>query len=197
MRARHSHRATLLAAALLSLLPAAGHAQDRARVRLEGGASDFLRFQLRSVKAGFIGTSVDGHVRDFEVSYERVGDGARDVRVTFPVRAMTTGDGGRDAKMWSYCLDAEHHPRVEIEIPGRLGATFSGEVPARMRVRGSWRPIRVQLTARRAGASTVVEGRARVSLAQLGVPDPSIWIARVEDAVTITFRAHVAREVQS
>jgi polyisoprenoid-binding protein YceI len=192
-----NHRTALavLSAVLLGLLPAAlGFAQDPAHhLHDDGGArdGDFLRFVLTSVKAGLFSSTVEVRVRDFDVSFALAGDTARDVRVAFDVRDMTTGDGGRDDKMWSFCLDAAHHPRIEVEIPGPVEIGHAREIPARMRIRGRWHPIRLSLSSRRAGDRTIVEGHARVSFSELGIPDPSIWIAHVEDRVDIAFRVHL------
>jgi hypothetical protein len=55
---------------------------------------------------------VHGHVATFRVGYDREGDLVKDVDVSFAVRAMTTGNDGRDDKMRNYCLDMVHHPNV-------------------------------------------------------------------------------------
>lgn len=196
MRRDHHRRRRAGVATLLLLLVAAAPAYADARVHYladggHAGSADALRFELRSTKAGFIGTTVHGHVRRFDVSYHLDGERARDVRVSFPVREMTTRHGERDAKMRSFCLDAEHHPRIDVAIPGPITPGFSGSLPARMRVRGRWRPITVAIEARTENGRTRVHGRARVSLRALGVPDPSIWIARVEDAIDVTFRVQL------
>ncbi len=135
-----------VAVALLALAPATpGFAQERVHhLHDDGGARDhdFLRFELTSVKAGMFRSRVDGHVRDFDVSYAPDGDNAREVHVAFDVRDMATGNGGRDDKMWSYCLDAAHHSRIEVELQEPVEAGSSGVVAGRIRVRGRWRPIR-------------------------------------------------------
>ncbi len=152
---------------------------------------DHLRFELTSTKAGFITTGVGGRVRDFSLSYERDGDGVRNARIIFPVRAMTTDNGGRDQKMWGFCLDAEHHPNVEVEIRGPLPATTHGDVLGRIKIRGQWHPVPVTLTTRPTAGGSIVEGHAVVSLSRLGIPDPSIWIANVRDDVRIQFHMAV------
>lgn len=187
--------ALALAAALTTLVASSAFAQAREAHRFhdEGtpSSSDSLRFSLVSTKAGFIRTNVDGHVRDFQLTYERDGAVVRDARIVFPVRAMSTGNGGRDEKMWGFCLDAEHHPNVEVEIRGPVPTTVQGEVLGRIKIRGQWHPIPITLSARPTRGGTVLEGSAVVSLSRLGIPDPSIWVAHVEDAVRIQLRVAI------
>ncbi len=199
-----STTALALAAALATATPFGlaraqdRHAQDRqAQNRQEqrfhdaGHGDDYLHFQLTSTKAGFITTNVDGRVRDFQLSYERDGEAVQNARIVFPVRAMTTDNGGRDDKMWGFCLDAEHHPDIEVAIPGPISVTTQGDVLGRIKIRGQWHPIPITLTARPGGGGTVVDGEAVVSFSRLGIPDPSIWIASVHDDIRIRFHMAV------
>lgn len=182
----------LLAATLLAGMPSTtAHAQNESHRFHDGGGDrkgDYLRFGLESTKAGLITTDVEGHVSEFVLSYELDDFQVRDINLSFLARHMQTGSRGRDDKMWSYCLDAEHHPRIEVQIPGPLGPTPKGPVKARMNVRGKWHPIVVELSTTRSSSRTLVRGRAKVSLSELGIPDPSIWVAKVDDQVEIDFR---------
>ncbi|MBC7174481.1 MAG: YceI family protein [Polyangiaceae bacterium] len=184
----------LIAATLVGLAAApfgAAHADARTvRFHDDGSASsdDRLRFELESTKGGVIHSKVEGHVQDFAVSYDRDGQTVRDVRLVFDVNKMDTDNGRRDEKMKDICLGADRFPTVEVSIPGAVPEHAHGSVPARIKVRGRWHPIRLQLSARPDGSQTMIEGRASVSLSSLGVPDPSIWIARVRDRVDISFR---------
>lgn len=190
---RNSTKLMWLFAALVGTCAVPGGAA-RAEARTvrfhDRGASsnDRLRFELESTKGGIIRSKVEGWVRDFTLSYDRDGEVVRDVRVTFPVRAMDTDNGRRDEKMKDICLDAARFSTVEVTIPGPIPADVHGAVAGRIRIRGRWRPIRIRVAAQTSESNTSIEGRASVSLSALGVPDPSIWIARVRDRVDISFR---------
>ncbi len=150
-------------------------------------AATYLRFVLHSKKAGLFETTVEGHVNEFAVSYDWTGEAAKSARVGFAARDMRTDNGSRDDKMWGYCLDAEHHPRVEVQLDGDV-PLGKARVPGRINVRGAWHPVELSTELRRSGAALVLSGTAAVRLSELGIPDPSIWIAKVDDKVELDFR---------
>lgn len=191
---RRNMKGIVISAALVGAfaVPTGAARADARTVRFhdDGGRSsdDRLRFELESTKGGVIHSKVDGRVREFALGYDREGETVRNVRLTFAVNAMDTGNDRRDEKMKDFCLGVARFPAVEVAIPGPLPVDARGEVPARIKVRGRWHPIRVRLEARPGESETVIEGRASVSLSAIGVPDPSIWIAHVRDRVDIAFR---------
>jgi polyisoprenoid-binding protein YceI len=183
---------TNLALALISAAPEpAPNAASRTALVLHdpGGAraDTYLRFVLHSKKAGFINSQVEGYVHDFDVSYDWTGTAATRGDVGFAVRAMRTDNGGRDDKMWSFCLDAEHHPRVQLTLDGDIPLGRRVEVPARIYIRGAWHPLRVTAELQRAEDKLIVAGAATVKLSELNIPDPSIWIAKVDNTIELTF----------
>jgi polyisoprenoid-binding protein YceI len=183
-----------LALSLISALPD-GSADTSSPVALElrdlGGAraDTYLRFVLHSRKAGFINTAVEGYVRDFHVSYEWTGDAARRAQAHFATRELRTDNSGRDEKMWTRCLDADRYPEIEVQLDGDVPVGRSVDVPGRIRIRGAWHSLRLSAHVQRAHGTLVLGGEATVKLSELDIPDPSIWIAKVDDTVQLVFQA--------
>jgi polyisoprenoid-binding protein YceI len=182
---------SLLTFSLLSAAPGSLALHDAGGQR----GDTHLRFVLHSQKAGFIDSAVEGHVQDFGVSYEWTGDAARHTRVAFAGRDMRTDNGARDEKMWGYCLDVEHHPRVEVQLDADIPVGRPVQVPGRIHIRGAWHPLKLTAQLRRAGDALLLSGGATVKLSELGIPDPSIWIAKVDDTVELAFQVKAAAPV--
>ncbi|MBK7857818.1 MAG: YceI family protein [Archangiaceae bacterium] len=185
---------TTVALCLFSALAVAAPAAAEPRTTLArhdaGGErrDTYLRFVLHSTKAGLIKSRVEGYVRDFDVSYEWDGATARHATVGFATRALRTDNGSRDDKMWNTCLDADHHPRVEVKLDADVPVGREVQVPGQISIRGAWHPVQLSAKLTREHGTLVLAGVAKVKLSELQIPDPSIWIAKVDDTIELAFR---------
>jgi len=147
-----------------------------------------VRFDMNSTKAGMITTPFTGVVKDFSVSFQLNGDNLRRGKISFKVADMDTDSKARDRKMHNYCLDMASHPEITVDFGYMvlmLGKSIN--VGGMMTIRGEKKGIDAEVKAERVGEAIRFTGHAWVKLSKLGIPDPSIAVASVNDNVKITF----------
>ena len=133
-----------------------------------------------------------------------------DAVVTFVVDATTmeTGNGRRDKTMHADYMMTSEWPRITFRStappvllgkdagggavslgkePGADAGAVSFELAGDLTVRSETRGVILSLTARPDGDGWVVTGEHIVSLRDYGIPDPSIFLNKVQDAVKVTF----------
>lgn len=153
---------------------------------------DFIRFDMESTKAGMVTTSFSGVVRIFKVVFEAENNQILKGVVDFKVGALDTDSDGRNEKMYNDCFNLIAHPNLQINFSGPL--TYSEKdklISGKIKLRGYERPITLKLSTLKKGDIIEVKGSSQISLKQLGIPDPSIWIASVRDRVDIHFKVNL------
>jgi polyisoprenoid-binding protein YceI len=141
---------------------------------------------MASTKVGLVTTSFHGYVKKFSLNYVLEGDKVKFAKLSLPVEQMDTDSEGRNSKMREQCLDYRKHPEIVLTLTETLpidGQIHS--VPATISLRGADRPIVLNVKARRDGRKILAEIDGALSLKELEVPDPSIFVARVRDRVDL------------
>lgn len=157
-------------------------------------APSYIRFHMVSTKLGLLTSSFDGYVKDFALAAEVDGANADGVQLHFPARALDTDVGMRNDKMFDTCLAADQHPTIQVALQGPVRLDGSTQaVPALLTVRGKAHPIQVQVSIVERDEGYLVQGETTLSLSGLEIPDPSIVIATVNDAVNVQFRLMVPK----
>lgn len=124
-------------------------------------------------------------------------------RIEVPTAGLATGNDRRDRKMRLESLAADRFPAL-LFVPERLAlaagdrdsaddpvdATVSGDLT----IRGVTHSISVPvtITPAPASASLTVEGSFEVSLADFGIPDPSVFLLRVDKTARAWVRLELA-----
>ncbi len=122
-----------------------------------------------------------------------------DAVVTVVVDATTleTGNARRDRTMHTEYMMTKEWPRITFRStappvllgmdPATGAADVSFELAGDLTIRSQTRGVILALTARPDGDGWIVTGEHTVSLRDYGIPDPSIFMNRVQDAVKVTF----------
>ena len=205
---RHTPRAlrgaaALFAAAALALLTLPADRASAVPLTTEykaasfdeaAAAPSFIRFHMTDTKLGMFTVSFDGYVKSFALDANVDGTQADGVQLHFPVRALDTDVGMRNDKMFDYCLAADQHPTIVVALQGPVTLDGSTQVvPALLTVRGKAHPVQVKVAIAEQGESYLVQGGTTLSLSGLEIPDPSIAIATVKDAVQVHFKIIVPK----
>jgi len=151
----------------------------------------YVRFDMSSTKMGFITTRFTGFARTFRIQ-GNIKDGVLEpgARLTFATTDLDTDIDARNEKMWLTCLDSVHYPNIEMTLTEKVplnGQTT--KVPGLILLRGQSHPIELQATGSTNGDQQTFEITGKLSISSLGIPDPSIIIAKVDDEIDVT--AHV------
>jgi len=127
------------------------------------------------------------------------------VSVTIQADTLETGIAARDRKMRESCLETARHPTITFvstadpvmvsSSPDPAGGyrEVSMSLPGDLTIHGVTRPVALPATARRAGDGWTVSGKLIVKLSDYAIPDPSIFLNRVHDDVTVTFDVTLKR----
>ncbi|OFZ49105.1 MAG: hypothetical protein A2381_16025 [Bdellovibrionales bacterium RIFOXYB1_FULL_37_110] len=152
-------------------------------------SSEYIKFEMDSTKLGIITTSFNGFVRDFAVSLNKEGNVVKDLKVAFEVKNMDTDIDARNEKMWNQCLDYKNFSNILVHFKSEIPLDNNDlvAIPVTMKIRGMEKIFFVNIKTHKEKNKVVLQGNANVKLSELGIPDPSIFVASVSDLVKISF----------
>lgn len=155
--------------------------------------TSFLRFDMKSTKMGMITTDFYGVAKKFAVSFDLRKKTIKNAVVSFKVADLDTDVNDRNKKMYNLCFEKNKYPHLIVTLNNsiRIGKNKK-TIPATMNVRGKNKAINVLIETVKKGKRLIVTGVSQVSLKELEIPDPSIWIAKVDDKVELKFNFEVS-----
>lgn len=148
-------------------------------------APNYLKFDMESTKAGLLTTSFEGFVKTFKVKHEKLNDLIKGLEVEFMINALDTDIEGRNEKMHDKCFGKDQFHKIVVKL-NDFKSNSSGDVSAKIKIRGEWKAIVVHVNAKMKGGHLLLEFKSEVGLKSLGIPDPSIFIASVRDRVDLS-----------
>ncbi|OUS00207.1 hypothetical protein A9Q84_03210 [Halobacteriovorax marinus] len=148
-------------------------------------------FDMESTKAGFITSGFKGVAKSFSVDFKRVGDTFKDVKITIPVSAMDTDIDARNEKMYEECFDFKNNQNIIVKFKSAYLLGFNGIQKGSILIRGKWFDIDLKIDSKMVGGVTLINGSSSLSIKDLEIPDPSIWIASVRDLIELTFKIEI------
>lgn len=151
-----------------------------------------LTFEGESTKMGLITTKWNGVVKDFSVKFEEDGKTVKEIEIVFPITSMDTDNDSRNEKMQNICLGAPEYKDIRVKIPGPIILDGKENIyPGSILIRGKDKPVDVKLTANQVGEKIIATGSAQLSFKNLEIPDPSIFVAKVSDVITVIFAIEI------
>jgi polyisoprenoid-binding protein YceI len=186
-----------LTAAALGVAGGAGDAASEAAGSGEGGGRaaevrfDPERSEIRFTLGATLHT-VHGRVR-LEEGRVRYDPGSGDVsgRLVVDARSAETGNAMRDRQMHDEVLESGTHPFIVFtpqRVRERPGAGGELTLEGRLAIHGGEHPVSVPIDVARKGKSVTVEGRLEVPYVDWGMKDPSVFLLRVDDHLSVTVR---------
>lgn len=166
--------------------PVAGDAPPSALVLTLDPAACRVGFRL-----GATLHTVEGTFRLIEGQVEIAADGTLSGSVVADATSGETGNARRDRKMHREILKSERHPRIVFRprrLEGPLPAAGGGtvRVHGEIEIGGDTRPMSVEALVRLDGERLEAESRFPVPYVAWGMPDPSVFLLRVEKQVEVT-----------
>ena len=149
----------------------------------------FIKFDMKSTKAGFITTSFTGVVKKFNTVFNWNGEEFANALLKINVADMDTDNSARDSKMNEETFSSDKFAELAVQIGGPLKAGVHNNVPGLLTVRGKIKEITLNLDMTVSkDKEYVIKGSSQMSIKQLELPDPSIFIASVRDRVDLSFQ---------
>lgn len=120
--------------------------------------------------------------------------------ISIPVEQFNTDNSSRDERMREV-LHADKYPLVQYSLQQVQTdcppSTDSNTLPCAIKLRGTveisgtQKPIEISGTMQRDQDGFLVQGETNLSWKDFGVEDPSIFIARLDEDVHVSFQVHV------
>lgn len=147
----------------------------------------YIRFDMKSTKAGMFTTSFTGFVKDFTVSTHKKADMLSGGIIKFKVLSLDTDSDSRDEKMHNKCFSHTQFPELIVKFKDSIKFNSEVDINGTINVRGKDKPIKIHVKVDKKGDVIQILGTAKVKLTELEIPDPSIFIATVTDEVVLLF----------
>ena len=152
-------------------------------------AESFVKFELTSTKVGLVTTSFDGYILSSALNFKRNGNEVLLTEFVADANSFDTDSGMRDSKLHDSILETGKYPEMRLKFPSTfLLDNFPEKVDGDLLIRGKRKTISVSVKLSESGGNYVVEGTALTGIKELELPDPSIFIAKVNDPIKISFR---------
>ena len=147
-------------------------------------ADSYIKFDMASTKVGLFTSHFTGYVKKFSISGNKKDNSITDGVVEFEVKELDTDIDGRNEKMWDQCLDASHNPKIQIKLSQKIeiGAGRK-EIAGTINLRGEDHPVALSVEV---GSDMTADIKGQISIKALKIPDPSIAIASVRDAIDLS-----------
>jgi len=150
-------------------------------------SEQYIRFDMKSTKAGMFTTSFTGFVKDFNINTDKKNDMISGGTLKFKVLSLDTDSDGRNEKMHNKCFSHTKFPELSVKFSNSIKYNTESDIEGIINVRGKNKPIKIHMKVTKTGDTVQVQGTAKVKLSELEIPDPSIFIASVSDEVVILF----------
>ena len=149
----------------------------------------FIKFDMESTKAGFITTSFTGVVKKFSTIFNWNGEEFANTLLKIKIADIDTDNSARDSKMNEETFSSDKFSDLVVQIGGPLNTGIHKNVPGLLTVRGKIKEItlNLEITVSK-DKDYVIKGDTKMSIKQLELPDPSIFIASVRDRVDLNFQ---------
>lgn len=150
--------------------------------------SSYIKFKSESTKLGLITTSFDGYVREVKVTYTTESNSLKTIEASLAANSIDTDLNARNEKLYKEILETDKFPAIMVSIPGPVQLT-EGEQSATMifTVKDKKISKNVKFTVAKKDLRYLITGHTTLGLKEMGLPDPSIAIAKVRDNFDFDF----------
>jgi methyltransferase len=151
-------------------------------------AKNYIKFEGASTKFGLVTTGFDGYAKDIKIDYELSGEVVKKLNLSIPIKGMDTDLDSRNEKMFNEIFDMEKYPEIFVKCSENL-ILKEGEQTIDMffTIREKMTRKEVKIKTEKRGSKYFVTGETSLSIKELGLPDPSIMIAKVRDDIKLKF----------
>ena len=157
-------------------------------------ADSFLKFEGISKKAGMFSSTFTGFVKNFSVDASTNNSEFTAVKVNFKTESLDTDIDARNEKMWDKCLDYKNHKEITIQVVEPIKRKLANQkVNAKILIRGVERPISIIVSTSEDDNMYQVTGETFISVKETEIPDPSIFVAKLNDTIKIFFNLKIAK----
>jgi polyisoprenoid-binding protein YceI len=150
-------------------------------------SEEFLTFVGESTKFKIITTEFTGFAKKFSLNFDLKENIVKNILVVLDAKSLDTDNSSRNDKLYSLCLKVDQFPTLKITIdqPVTLLDAQEGEVQAKLTVLDKNLTRTLKYKIQKLDSGFKVSFSTDLSIAESGMEDPSIAIAKVDDRVQI------------
>jgi polyisoprenoid-binding protein YceI len=142
-------------------------------------------YRVNELLAGQSATAV-GRTNTVTGSMAITGTTVTAVDLTVDMASITSDESRRDNQFRGRIMDVQRFPTAMFKLTspielGAVGDAVTTRATGALTLRGTTKPVTVDLTGRRNGARIEVSGTFPIVFAEWGIPNPSFGPARTED----------------
>jgi len=150
----------------------------------------FFQFAGKSTKFGLVTTTFEGYVKKFALQFDEENNNLKNIELNFLVKNLDTDNDSRNEKMWDLCLEEKKHPKIKILVPQINLKEKIQQIPGTMILKD--KNIQIVLYVKKM-SEKVFLGETKFKLSELGIADPSIFVAKVSDEFKIFFQVDLTQ----
>jgi len=151
-------------------------------------SENFIKFEGQSTKLGIITTKFDGYAKEFKVHYDLNNNQLNELDVNVLVKGLDTNVSSRDDKMLNDILSISNSPEIHARIQERVILSEGWQtINMIFSIKGKQVTKSVKFNVEKKANGFFVTGSTVLGLQELGLPDPSIVIAKVNDSFDLSF----------
>lgn len=151
-------------------------------------APQFIKFEGKSTKLGLITTGFDGYAKVVKIVYNLSVLELSQLDATILVKGLDTDLGARNDKMMNEVFEKDKYPEVKVNLvkkitlkPGTQTVDMNFTIKEKQIIKA------VTINIEKRDNKLLVTGATTMGLKELGLPDPSIAIAKVRDSIDLHF----------
>lgn len=151
-------------------------------------AENYISFESSSTKFGIITSTFDGYAKDITIKYHLNNKVVERLETIVDSRSLDTNVDARNHKMFNSILETEKYPQIRIVINDKLTLS-EGEHHIEMVffIKDKQVSKKVDYVVEVKDGKNLIHGKTTIGLKELGLPDPSIAIAKVRDLFDLKF----------
>jgi len=148
----------------------------------------YIKFKSESTKLGLLTTSFDGFIKNIKMHYILEGQVVKNVEAVLAGNSLDTDVNARDQKLYNEILEVSKYPNINVFIVGPVQLK-EGEQLAEMifQIKDKKISKNVIFSLTKNDKHFLVKGHTVLGLKEMGLPDPSIAIAKVRDDFDFDF----------
>ncbi|MEA9355780.1 isoprenylcysteine carboxylmethyltransferase family protein [Bacteriovorax sp. PP10] len=151
-------------------------------------SENYINFESTSTKFGMINSTFDGYAKDITVKYHLNGKVIEHLETIIESNTLDTDVDSRNQKMFNSILETDKYPQIKIVINEKVTLS-EGEHQVEMIFFIKDKQIlkKVSYVVEVKNGKFWIYGKTALGLKELGLPDPSIIIAKVRDLFDLKF----------
>lgn len=154
---------------------------------------EYIKLVGKSKKLGLIETSFEGYAKSFKINFIKEANHLMGVEVSIDTNSLDTDNGGRNKKMHQTTLSVEQFPLITFDSKQIIDLALSNaSLLGTLKVRDTKKKVKLNYAIiKLPKGGYEIQGSLALSLKEFNIPDPSIFIAKVNDQIDLEFKVQI------